>query len=811
MTSHGKDASADSGIGAALRRTEDDRLLRGEGRYIDDLGGGALEVAFVRSQHAHARVVDIDVSAVLDISGVVAVYTWEDLPEPTNSPLPVSLPHPGLSAPRTQYALARDEVNHTGEPIVMVVAESRYVAEDACSAITVEYAPLPACLEVDEALEAAVLVHDDVPDNVAGIVVQGSDEVEEALSRAPHRLDLDLWIERSMASPMEGRGVYAQFQTMDRRLTLYTSTQVPHAVRAAVAHMLGRPAHDLDVVTPDVGGAFGVKGVRPWPEEVLVAWAAQTLGRSVRWTEDRYEHFVASAQERGQRQRVTVGFDAQGKVLAYDVNIDHDIGAYSQYGLVVSQNTSTHVLGPYKVPVKRITVRAVYTNKVMIAPYRGAGRPEGTFAMERTMDAIAKFLDLDRAEIRRRNFIDVEEMPFPQGVIGQDGKEVVYDSGNYSAGMDKLMDLVGWDSFEQERVAAAAEGRRLGIGLACYVENTGLGPYEGAAVTVQADGTVSVQTGLTTHGQGQTTTFAQIVAEELGARFEDVEIHMGSTRDSSYSAGTYASRALVVSGSAIALACRAVRARALEIAAEMLEIDTGDLELRDGMVRVVGSDVAVPLATVAVMANALKYGFDDATKAALGHATHLKLNAPQVRPVAGASSATGSDEAPGLSATKYFAPDGSSYASGMHAAVVETDPETAEIRVLRYCVVHDCGAVVNPMVVEGQVHGGVAQGIGGALYERMEYDGNGQLQNASFMDFLMPYVTEVPEVEIDHLETPSPLNPLGVKGAGEAGVIPVSAVIASALEDAEGFDFHRMPVSPSELYELRGAQRHLMG
>lgn len=786
-------ARTTQGVGAAPARLEDDRLLTGKGRFLDDIGTGALEVAFVRSQHAHAKIRDVDVSAVLDLDGIVGVYGWEDLPSPTNHPLPVSMPHPGLHSPRTQYALAREEVNHVGEPILMVVARDRYQAEDACSAVIVDYAPLPACVDLSQSVRAEVAVHDDIPDNVAGVVEQGSPDVEEALERAPHRLDLDLWIERSMASPLEGRGVLAQPDPVHGRMLLYTSTQVPHAVRAAVAHMTGQSPQDLDVICPDVGGAFGVKGVRPWPEEVLIAWASMHLQTDVRWTEDRYEHFVGSAQERGQRQRIDVGFDAAGKVLAYDAHIDHDIGAYSQYGLVVSQNTSSHLLGPYAVPTKRVTVRALYTNTVMIAPYRGAGRPEAVFAMERTMDAIADHLNMDRAEVRRRNFVQPEQMPYPQGVNGQDGREVVYDSGDYPQSLDKLLKLIDWEGVPQLKEEARAHGRRVGVGLACYVENTGLGPYEGATVTAHPDGTVSVSTGLTTHGQGHATSFAQIVAQELGVTLENVIVTTGSTRAVTHSAGTYASRGAVVSGTAIAMAARDVRERALTVAAQSLEVDVADLELHAGTIRVRGNpSTSLELRTVAVLANPLKYGFVATTQEAIAEARGLSHPSP---PEPG--------QAPGLNATRYFSPEGSTFASGMHAALVETDPDTAEVKILRYCVVHDCGTMINPTIVEGQVHGGVAQGIGGALYERMHYDDNGQLLNASFMDFLMPYATEVPHIETDHLETPSPLNPLGIKGAGEAGVIPVSAVLASAIEDAEKLPIRRMPLSPSDLFTLR--------
>ncbi|MEJ2579364.1 MAG: molybdopterin-dependent oxidoreductase, partial [Kineosporiaceae bacterium] len=404
----------------------------------------------------------------------------------------------------------------------------------------------------------------------------------------------------------------------------------------------------------------------------------------------------------------------------------------------------------------------------------------------------------DRADVRAVNFITPEEMPYDHGLTFQDGRPLEYDSGDYPALLDKLKTLIDWDSFGAYREAARAEGRRVGIGLACYVEGTGVGPYEGAHVQVETSGRVNVAIGLTTQGQGHATSFAQIAAEVLGVRPEDVHVTAGDTRRFGYAVGTFASRAAVMSGNAVGLAATKVRAKALRIAADALGADPADLELVDGTVRVAGSpDRAIPLGTVAVLSNPLRYAFDASAAAATQFATTGSVDAP---PVA-------ADDEPGLEATDYYSPTRSTFAAGMHAAVVETDPDTAEIRVLRYAVVHDCGTLVNPMIVEGQIHGGVAQGVGGALYERMVYDENGQLLNASFMDFLMPYVTEVPpSIETDHLQTPSPLNPLGIKGAGEAGVIPGMAVFASAIEDAEGIPITRMPISPSELFALRAAR-----
>lgn len=788
-------------FGEPVRRREDPRLLTGRGRYVDDLGAGALEVAFVRSPHAHALIRDIDVSAAIDVDGLVAIYTWEDLPALLAEPLPLLIPHPALTHGRTARPLARDVVRHVGEPVVMVVARDRYLAEDACGLVRVDYEVREPVVGLAMAAESARLVHDDVPGNVGAHLVQEVPSAaglgaREAIEAAPHTLAFRLDIERSASMPLEGRGVYARWDADDESLRVYSSTQTSTSVRMAIAAKLGLPLPKVEVIAPDVGGGFGVKIVHPWPEEVLVPWAAIRLGREVKWTEDRREHFVAAAHERAQAQSVRVGFDDDGRVLGLAVDILHDHGAYTPYGIIVPIITSTQLLGPYKIGAYRVEFSSVYTNTVQVTPYRGAGRPQAVFCMERTMDHIAEYLGADRTAVREANFIQPDEFPYDQGMTFQDGRPLIYDSGDYPRSLRMLKELIGWDSFPGLKAAAAAEGRSLGIGLGCYVEGTGVGPYEGGHVQITSDGRVHVSTGLTSQGQGHETVFAQVAAAELGVPLERVSVVTGDTRRFGYAVGTFASRAAVMSGNAIALACRKVREKALRIAAEALEADPRDLEIVDGEVRVMGSPGAsIPLATVAVLSNPLRYAFDSEAARATQFASTPSPGRP---PVA-------EGEEPGLEGRDYYSPIRSTFASGMHAAIVETDPLTAEIRILRYAVVHDCGNLINPMIVEGQIHGGVAQGVGGALYERMVYDEHGQLLNASFMDFLMPYATEIPFVETAHLQTPSPLNPLGIKGAGEAGVIPVSAVIASAVEDAEGIRIDRMPISPSELFDLRRA------
>jgi aerobic carbon-monoxide dehydrogenase large subunit len=781
-------------VGAPVSRTEDPRLLRGEGRYLDDLGHDAYEVALVRSPHAHARITDIDVTDALEVDGLIAIYTYEDLPERLQQPMPVLIPHPALTAARTQYALANGEINHVGEAIVMVVAVDRYAAEDVVGRIRVDYEPLPPVVGVEVAVEAQHAVHDEIPDNVAAELVQEIGSPAEAIANAPHTLEFRLDIERSASTPLEGRGVHARWDADDRRLRVHTSTQAPTSVRAAVASLLELSLAQVEVVAPDVGGGFGVKIMHPWPEELLVPWAARTLEHEVKFTEDRHEHFVSANHERAQAHWVRVGYDDDGRILGLDVDFLHDHGAYIPYGLIVPIITSTQLLGPYRITDYRVRFRSVYTNTVPVSPYRGAGRPQGCFVMERTVDRIAGHLARDRAEVRAANFIQPDEFPFEFGLTFQDGRPYTYDSGDFPASLDKLRTLVGWDDFAAEKAAAAAEGRLLGIGLATYVEGTGVGPYEGGHVQVEPSGVVQVATGLSTQGQGHKTAFAQVVADELGVPIEKVIVVTGDTRRFPYAVGTFASRAAVMSGNAIHLAARKVRDKALKLASDALEVDVDDLELVDGEARVIGSpDSAVSLSVLATMSNPLRYAFDETSRLATQFASPAHPDKPPV----------GDEDEPGLEGTDYYSPIRSTFANGMHAAVVEVDPDTSDITILRYAVVHDCGKLLNPTIVRGQVLGGVAQGVGGALYERMAYDEHGQLQNASFMDFLMPYATEVPRVEIDHLETPSPLNPLGIKGAGEAGVIPGSAVIAAAIEDATGVVVDAMPISPSQLHERR--------
>ncbi|MGH7763172.1 MAG: aerobic carbon-monoxide dehydrogenase large subunit [Candidatus Dormibacteraceae bacterium] len=768
-------------FGAPVQRVEDDRLLRGHGRFTDDIGDGALEGVLVRSPYAHARIVSVDVSLARAMPGVMAVYVAADLPF-GQTDLPILIPHPNLTHGRTQRCLASEVARYAGEAVAFVVAENRYLAEDAAEQVQVEYEELPVVITPEVSARAEHLVHDDVPGNVAAELTQQVGDVKTALARAPFRKRLRLRFERGAACPMEGRAVWARWSETERKLTVYDSTQSPTSIRGGLAVLFGLPESSVEVIAPDVGGGFGPKIMLFYPDELLVPFAAMRLGRPVKWTEDRQEHFTAVNQERAQVHEVEVGFDHEGRVLALDDDFVHDAGAYTPYGIILPIITAGQLPGPYHVPNYRVRFRDVYTNATPTSPYRGAGRPHACFVMERTLDSIAAELHLDRAEVRRRNLIQPDEFPYNVGVAWQDGNTVIYDSGDYPALLDRAVAMLG----------PRPQGEHIGMGVGVYVEGTGVGPYEGAHVQVLVSGKVVAATGIPSQGQAHATVWAQVVADELGVDVTDVEVTGGDTRRFPWGVGTFASRGAVTAGNAMGVAARMVAEKAKRIAGEHLEVDAGDLELVGGAVRVKGSPQrGIPLAAVAVLANPVRYAFGGGTEAATQFAAKPKPGPPL---------AEGGH--PGLEATGYFSPSGSTWAAGCHAAYVRVDPQTYRLEILKYVVVHDCGRMINPLVVQGQIEGGVAQGIGGAFYERLAYDADGQLRNASLMEFLMPYATEIPPIEIDHIETPSPLNPLGVKGVGEAGVIPVGAVLASAIEEAVGVPITEMPLSPLKLFEL---------
>lgn len=791
----------DAQIGRGVVRNEDARLLRGEGMFVDDVRApDALHVAFLRSPVAHGRITRLDVSAAREQEGVIAVWTYEQLGE-HGRPLPLLFPHPDLGYPRTQPPLAVEEVTYSGQTVAMVIAESRYLAEDAREAIDFEIEELPAVVDYEAAVESADRVHVELPTNVAADSTWVVGDPERAFAEAEVVVSDRYVCERSAAMPMETRGVLADFDPKTGALTVWDSTQCVLPVRAALASYLQLPEEKLHVIAPDVGGGFGLKGYLLYPEELLVPLAAVELRRPVRWTEDRLEHFLGSNHQRGQSHSIELAATRDGIITGLRDSFLHDQGAFIAYGLVTPQIAASHIAGAYRIPNVEVRFRCVYTNKVSVSPMRSVGRPQANFALERAIDKLARVLGIDRIELRRRNLIGPDEFPYARDGLFFAGYPVVLDSGDYPRLLELLLDAIGQQSFRSEQAEARAEGRYLGLGLAFYVEGTGEGPYEGARVFVQpTTGKVMVTTGLTTQGQSHKTTFAQVAAHVLGLEPEDVLVETGNSTLFEFGAGTFGSRAIVNCANAIALAAEEVRKRALRHAANMLEASVDDLELAGGRIGVRGAGArSVSLREVALAINPIRYPTLDPASASVA-------SFAPARQQPGLSDG----DPPSLDATRYWSPASTTWTSGAHAAVVEVDPETGAIRYVRYAIAHDCGVVVNPKVVDGQIMGGVALGIAGSFYERMAYDRYGQLQNASFVDFPMPYATEVPRLDIVHLETPSPLNPLGIKGAGEAGSITGPAVTAAAIEDALhdlGIEVREMPLDPARLRALIEAAR----
>ena len=769
-------------VGQRITRTEDPRLLTGQALFVDDVQiPGMLHAAFLRSDYAHARIKSVDVSAARERPGVVAVYTAEDLGDFwQHSPPLVPAPHSVEGVvfhSRTTVPLAKDKVRYVGEAVAVVFAESRYIAEDALEDILVDYEPLEVAADLEQALEpGAPLVHDDLDSNLASHLVQDKGDYAAVREKADLVIKRRIIIDRGAAAAMENRGVVAQWDEKSQYLTVWDTTQAPIPVRNGLANILGLSEHQVRVIAPFVGGGFGPKIMMFLPEEVLVPWGAMQLNRPVKWIEDRQENFFATTQERGQIHDAEIALTRDGRILGVSHDFLHDTGAYNPYGLTIPLNTQSHSMSAYDVPNYHSELKVVFTNKMITTPVRGAGRPQGIFLMERLLDLAAKELGMDRVEIRKRNFISPDAFPYNHEIIDQAFAPLIFDSGNYLPALEKAADMIGYEQFiKEEQPRLRAEGRHVGIGIVSFVETTGVGPYEGARVAVGASGKISVATGVGTQGQGHFTSFAQIVADQLGISPRDVHLVTGDTAQFHWGTGTFASRGSVVAANAINAAAKGVRARILELASKVLETPEEELELKDGYVRV--ADVprqSISLGELAVLANPLRGAVEPGSK-------------------------------PGLEATDYFGPQYGATASGTHAMILEVDPETMMIEIKRYVTVEDCGTVLNPLILDGQIHGGVALGIANSYYEQLVYDENGQLLNASLADYLIPTATEVPRIEIGHEETRSPLNPLGSKGAGEAGAIPVPALFAQAIEDAlhdYGLEILEMPLSPNRLFEL---------
>jgi carbon-monoxide dehydrogenase large subunit len=769
-------------IGERIKRNEDPRLLTGQALFVDDLNiPNMLHAAFFRSDYAHAIIKSIDVSAARALPGVVAVFTAEDMGEDWQPGPPLVSPPPSIKEvtfhSRRQVPLAKDKVRHVGEAIAVVIAESRYIAEDAVEDILVELEPLEVVADIETALDpGAPLVHDDLDSNLAAHMVQSKGDYQAARATADVVIRRRIEIDRGAAAAMENRGVVASWDEKSQHLTVWDTTQAPVPIRNGLAVRLGLLQSQVRVIAPFIGGGFGPKMMMHYPEEMLIPWVSMQLCRPVKWIEDRRENFFATTQERRQVHEAEMILTQEGKILGVSHTFIHDSGAYDPYGLTIPLNTESHAMGAYDIPNYFSDLTVVFTNKIFTSPIRGAGRPQGIFLVERLLDIAAKELDIDPIEIRLRNFIPPDAFPYDREIIDQAFAKLIFDSGNYRPVMERAAEMIGYEQFiMEEQPRLRAQGRKVGIGIISFVETTGVGPYEGARVTIEPSGKIHVATGVGTQGQGHFTSFAQIVADQLGVEVGDINLVTGDSAEFHWGTGTFASRGAVVAGNAIHASATNVRGKVLKLASKILEAPEEELEIQDGVVRVADIPrLSISLGDLALQANPLRGAVEPGTE-------------------------------PGLEATAYFGPQYGATAFGVHAMILEVDPETFNIDIKRYVVVEDCGTVLNPLILDGQIQGGVAMGIGNAFYEQLIFDENAQLLNASFADYLIPTACEVPRIEVEHHETPSPLNPLGTKGAGEAGAIPVPALFAQALENAfaeQGLEILEMPLSPNRLFEL---------
>lgn len=762
-----------SPIGTSIRRQEDTRFLTGRGRYLDDIRiPGMLHAAFVRSPHAHARVGRFLVEAARTLPGVVAVLTTADLPRCAESAHAHAVA-PAGPRPWQHPALAGPGVRHVGEIVAVVVADDPYRAADGAEAVRVEYETLPVAATVPAALAAgAPRVFTEWPDNRLNAPTSGVGDVAKGFAQADVTVEIEVAFPRVSPAPIEPRGALAVPQPPDGVFTVWTSTQVPYAVRGALAAVLALSETRIRVIAPDVGGGFGGKG-HVYPEELVVAAAAQHLQCPVKWVETRREHLLVSSADRDQHHRARLGVRHDGTIVGLETAFVRDHGAYPVLGDIITLNTINHLPGPYRVPHYRATGGNVVTHKPFIGAYRGAGRPEAALVLDRLLDRAARALDLDPAELRRRNLIRKGEMPYRTGLTYRDGVPIVYDPADYPAALELVLARLDYGQWREEQKRRRGTDHPIGIGLSAYVEGTGIGPFEGADVRVDAQGTVHVFVGVSCQGQAHETTLAQIAAAELGLEPADVIVVGGDTTVLGFGMGTVASRVAAVAGPAVARSARDVARKARLVAGEILECAPEDVVLAGRRAHVAGApDRALPLAQLAQAA---------------------------VR-----SPALARDGAPGLHACAYFHPGTVTWAFGAHACVVEVDVDTGRIRLLAYAAAHDCGRPINPMVVEGQLHGGIVQGIGTALAEELIFDERGQLLTGSFMEYALPRADDVPFLEVIPLNYPSAINELGIKGVGESGIISPPPAIASAVEDAlvdRGADIMRVPLTAARVWE----------
>ena len=769
-------------FGQPLKRLEDKFLLTGNAKFIDDIEiPGMLYAAFLRSDYAHAKIIKIDVSEARKRPGVVAVYTAEDFgdywtPGPLQVPPPTAIAGSQFNA-RPLVPIAKDKIRFSGEPLAVVIAESRYIAEDAFDDIIVDVEPLPAAVDLEKAWnDTSVLVHDDLPSNMAALVKQEDGNYEEAKKQADVVVTRKLYSDRTAGVAMENRGFVVEWDDRRQEMTVWATSQAPLPLRSIIAARAGLVENQVRVITPYIGGGFGPKVMTSQADDVLLPWIAMKLNRPIKWLEDRRENFLATTSERDQVHYCEIALKKDGTILGFKDVFYHNTGAYDPYGMTVPLNTQTHTVSNYRVPNFYTEIRMVFTNEMVVTPVRGAGRPQGVFVMERMLDFAARELKMDPAEIRRKNLLKPEEFPLKTGIIGQDFVEGVLDSGDFLGNFDQALKMIDYEKFRSEiQPKARKEGKRLGIGVVAFTEGTAVGPYEGARVTVGNNGKVSVATGISTQGQGHFTVFAQIVAEQLNVKLEHVKVITGDTSHFQWGAGTFASRGATIAGTAIYNAAVMVREKIFATASKFLGVPEDQIELCEGSVCVKGKpEISVSLGELAGKANPMRGAVEANVK-------------------------------PGLEATAYYAPPHGATGAGAVALILNVDPETYKPKIERFVIVHDCGTVINPLLIDGQIQGGVSMGIGNALYEKVVYDDNGQLLTASFMDYLIPQATDMPDkIEMGHGHTKSPLNPLGMKGVGEAGVIPVPPAVVQAFEDAfkdAGLEITESNLNPSKIYE----------
>jgi carbon-monoxide dehydrogenase large subunit len=771
-------------VGQRLRRKEDARLIRGTGRFLADIHlPGTLHAAVLRSPYAHASVVRLDVSPALAVEGVVAAFTSADL-EGRLGPFvegarkeiaPALVERIDLTVKPTPFpVLAEGEVLWFGQPVAVVVACDRYAAEDGLEAIEVAYEPLAPIPDAESALaEGAPILHPELGDNVAARFVVCAGDVDKAFAEAPHTLRERFTFGRHAANAMETRGVQAVYDEGRDELTAWVTNARPHLIRTHLGEMLGRPLESVRVIAPDMGGSFGT-GV--FSEDALIPFLAVALRRPVRWIEDRQENLAATRHARDQVHDLELAYDDDGRILALRDRFLVDVGAYNAYAITVSYNTAAHLRGQYGIDCFSIEGVNVLTTKAPVTPVRGAGRPEAVFALDRALDLVAAERGIDPAELRRRNLIPAIEMPRRMGMPYRDGVEMVYDSGDFPAQLEQALEAFAYEELRSKQEEWRAQGRRVGVGISSYVEGSGFGPFEGAVVRLDPAGNLRVGTGAKPHGQGLETTLAQVCADEFGVSPDRVTVSAGDTSLIQFGIGTFASRSAVTAGSAVGIASQRLREKVLAVAGELLEISPAELELVDGRIGVRGGagQRNVTLAEVAAAA----------------------APGPRSRLPAGVE--------PGLEALYYFVPPTVTFGSGTHIAAVEVDEETGFVHLLRYLTVDDCGRMLNPTIVEGQIHGGVAHGIGSALFEEAVYDEDCQLLAGTYMDYLVPTATEVPSIEVGHQECLSTLNPFGIKGCGEGGAVSPPAAVANAVADALRpleIEVNRVPIRPEVLLE----------